>query len=145
MYEREKSRMATSKVNVDANGILRGREANASQYLICNFKKEQMPLYVKTLQYLYRENSDLARKLHFKEEAYYRPFKGDGRDPEKIIKLPNHYSMWVDGTQSNLVDVSRFWRLMFQIKQWAKEGVIKIDPYNGFISANTCSFDYYKR
>lgn len=137
--------MATSKVNVDANGILRGREANASQYLICNFKKEQMPLYEKTLQYLYRENSDLARKLHFKEEAYYRPFKGDGRDPEKIIKLPNHYSMWVDGTQSNLVDVSRFWRLMFQIKQWAKEGVIKIDSYNGFISANTCSFDYYKR
>lgn len=137
--------MATNKVNVDANGILRGREANASQYLICNFKKEQMPLYAKTLQYLYRENSDLARKLHFKEEAYYRPFKGDGRDPEKIIKLPNHYSMWVDGTQSNLVDVSRFWRLMFQIKQWAKEGVIKIDSYNGFISAKSCSFDYYKK
>ena len=53
--------------------------------------------------------------------------------------------MWVDGTQSNLVDVSRFWRLMFQIKQWAEEGVIKIDPYNGFISSRSCSYDCYKR
>ena len=144
MYEREKNRMA-NKLNVDANGILRGREANASQYLICTFKKEQMPLYAKTLQYLYKENADLARKLHFKEEAYYRPFKGDGRDPEKIVRLPNHYSMWVDGTLSNLVDVSRFWRLMFQIKQLAEEGVIKIEPYNGFISSRSCSYDCYKR
>ena len=136
--------MATTKMIIDANGVLRGREANASQYLICNFKKEQMPLYAKTLIYLRRENVELGKKLHFKEEAYYRPFKGDGRDPDKIIKLPNHYSMWVDGTQSNLVDVSRFWRLMFQIKQWSKEGVLKIDPYNGFISDRKCDYDYYK-
>lgn len=128
----------------NSDGILRGREANVSQYRVCNFKKEQMPLYAKTLYYLLRENYELAKLIHFKPVAYYRPYKGNGRDANVTINLPNHFSMWVDGTESNLVNMSQFWKVMHRIKERIDEGAIHLEPYIGFISSKTITSYKYR-
>lgn len=122
------------------NGILYGRECDDTRYRICNFRKELLPLYEKTLELFRRENPDDASLLKFDSIAYYRPYKGNGRDANVTINLPNHYALWAKypyGAECNVINMSRFWRIMFQLKELINEGVVVLEPYTGIISDRT--------